>query len=79
MKKLSKIKLHEVPVLSENEMKMIFGGSGNMSSSGSTDCSTTCDNGDTIEIKNCNGTCTADDGRWVECEGATQTLKKSCN
>lgn len=38
MKKLSKIKLHEVPVLSENEMKMIFGGSGTDIQSSGADC-----------------------------------------
>lgn len=37
MEKLSKIKLYEVPVLSKNEMKMIFGGSGNTNSNG-TEC-----------------------------------------
>lgn len=73
MKKLSKIKLHEAAVLSDKEMKMVFGGSG------VTNCSTTCPSGDTIEITNCNGTCTADDGRSVTCKGSTQTLIKSCN
>lgn len=40
MKKLSKIKLHEVPVLSENEMKMIFGGSGTDVQISGTNCGT---------------------------------------
>lgn len=59
MKKLSKIKLHEVPVLSENEMKMIFGGSGtDVQDSGHCLKGCTCSNGKKYQVS-CSWTCTA--------------------
>ena len=56
-------------------MKSILGGT----AGGYTSCNTTCDDGRTIEITECNGTCTATDGVKVVCSGATSTLTKYCN
>lgn len=78
MKKLNKIKLQDAVVLENQEMKMIFGGSG-----AGSNCSATCADGSTVSISNCNGTCTAQDATtnsdgYVECVGSTKTLTKSC-
>ena len=74
MKKLKKMKLSQsAELMNDKEMRMIMGGY-----SASTDCSTTCPNGDTISITDCNGSCTATDGVSVKCVGSTQTLEKSC-
>ena len=53
MKKLSKIKLQNVVVLEESEMKAIYGGSGGSGGSG-TACS-----GGGINNKTCSGECAA--------------------
>lgn len=79
MKKLSKIRLQNAVVLEESEMKAIYGGSGGTNS----DCSATCADGQTVEIEDCNGTCTSKDADsqsdgYAECVGETKTLKKSC-
>lgn len=76
MKRLSKLKLHEVVKLSDSEMKSIRGGYYSVDAS---NCSTTCPDGTVLEITNCNGTCTADKNYSVTCKGATQTLTKTCS
>jgi hypothetical protein len=77
--RLNVANLEATEVLSREQLKSIFGGSGGSGSSGSTNCSTTCKGtSDTIEIENCIGTCTATDGVSVKCEGPTATLEKKC-
>jgi hypothetical protein len=82
MKNLSKIKLHDATVLNDSEMKIVLGGSGSesggMGGSGATDCSTTCSDGSTIEIKSCIGDCIAIDGKSVTCSGSSAKLTKNC-
>lgn len=61
MKKLSKIKLQEAVVLENQEMKMIFGGSGETTLCGSNpdgSCATS-----TCEVEGTSGTCEYRDGR----------------
>lgn len=76
MKKLQKLKLHNVAVMNETEMKNIVGGY----SYGieATSCSTTCYDGHTIEITDCIGTCTAADEKHVTCKGKTTEITKYC-
>lgn len=79
MKKLSEIKIKDVSILSENEMKQVYGGSGTGGESQVTSCSTSCGSGgDSIEITDCHGTCSAVDGVSVTCSGTKNTLTKNC-
>lgn len=71
--RLNVANLEATEVLSRDQLKSIFGGSGGSSSgsgsgsSGSTNCSTTCKGtSDTIEIENCIGTYTTTDGVSVK-------------
>lgn len=78
MKTLKKMTLKDYPeglLLSDKEQKLVLGGT-----SGNQKCnvSTTCENGTTLEIKDCIGNCYSDTGKSVSCVGTTQTLTKTC-
>lgn len=76
MKTLKKVTLKDAPkemILSAGEQKLVIGGAVR-----STDCSTTCKNGATLEITNCNGDCSSKNNYSVTCTGETQTLTKTC-
>lgn len=75
MKNIHRIVLKDAKILSLDEMKHLFGGSG----ASMTSCSTDCGSQPSKTITDCIGTCTAISGESVICSGATKVLIKNCN
>lgn len=75
MKTIKKVALKEAIQLSQEEMKLVFGGSGG---SGIISCTVDCGSQPSRSISNCIGTCTAQSGSVV-CSGPTHVLTKYCN
>lgn len=75
MKAIKKVALKEATQLSQEEMKLIFGGSGGGSM---TSCTVDCGSQPSRSITNCQGTCTAQSG-GVVCSGSTRVLTKKCD
>lgn len=76
MKTIKRVALKEATQLSQEEMKLVFGGSGG---SGMTSCATDCGSQPSRSISNCIGTCTAEQGSHVTCSGPSQVLIKYCD
>lgn len=75
MKQIKKVVLKDAKLLSTNEMKLLFGGSG----SKMTSCTTDCGSQGARSITNCIGSCTSNPGSSVVCSGATKILTKYCD
>ena len=80
MKTIKRVILNEATELTNDERKMVFGGSATNANYTSS-CSVTCkddDYLDRVEITDCMGRCTAS-GDTVTCIGETLYLRKKCN
>lgn len=75
MKPIKRVVLKDAKLLSTDEMKHLFGGSGTQM----TNCTTDCGSQPSRSIVNCIGTCTAHPGSSVVCSGPTKILIKYCN
>lgn len=77
MKSIKPIALKGAKILSNEEMKHLFGGSS--SDSGMTSCTADCGFQRSVSITNCIGTCIARNGTGVTCDGPTKLLTKFCD
>ena len=77
MKSIKPIALKEAKILSNEEMKNLFGGSGN--DSGLTSCVADCGSLPSVSMTDCNGSCIAKDGSGVTCSGISNILTKFCD
>lgn len=76
MEIIKPIALKEAKILSNEEMKHLFGDSGNSIVSF---CSIECDGDLTISLINCSGTCTVNPSSSVTCSGTTKVFTKNCD
>lgn len=77
MKSIKPIALKDAKILSNEEMKYLFGGSGG--GSGMTSCTADCGSQPSMPMTDCIGTCIAKDGSGVTCSGATEIFTKFCD
>lgn len=77
MKSIKPIALKEAKLLSNEEMKHLFGGSAVDSSL--TSCAAECNSQPSISMIDCKGNCIAKDGSGVTCSGVTKIFTKFCD
>lgn len=77
MKSIKPIALKKASILTNEEMKHLFGGSATETSM--TSCSADCGSQPSRSITNCKGECIAKDGSGVTCSGPTNILTKFCD
>ncbi len=77
MKSIKPIALKEAKILNNEEMKLLFGGSGG--NSGMTSCTADCGSQPSVSMTDCIGTCIAKNGTGVTCSGTNNIFTKFCD